>query len=84
MALRTRWPRRGREEYIEEVDPDPAPLVGLVEHDVNRLPWLGATPWAGSSDLPSARRRAGRTVALLAAGVTAVLAAALVIWRLIA
>lgn len=73
-----------REEYIEEVDPDPAPLSDLVAHNTDRLPWFGATPWAGSSDLPTSRRRVGRTVALLTAGVTMSLAVALVIWRLAA
>ena len=78
-------PRRDPEpdDHVEEIDPDPAPMVDLVEHDTDRLPWFGATPWSGSSDQPATPRRVSRTVTTFALGAVAAGTAALVIWRLV-
>jgi len=71
------------DDHVEEIDPDPAPMVDLVGHDTGRLPWFGATPWSGSSDQPATRRRVSRAVTALALGTIAAGAAALVTWRLV-
>ncbi|HEX5586451.1 MAG TPA: hypothetical protein VFZ17_04035 [Acidimicrobiia bacterium] len=74
---------RARMEYVEEVDPDPAPFVDLLEHDSDRLPWFGASPWSGPSDLIPGPRRVSRAVVTVAATSVVLGAAALIVWRLV-
>ena len=74
---------RAPSEYVEELDPDPAPFVDLVEHDSDHLPWLGASPWSGASAGPDGPRRTTRTVVAVATLGVVMGAAALVIWRVV-
>ena len=62
---------RHEPEYVEEIDDDPAPFASF-EPDPGRLPWLGARPWSGTSDLRRPRGNAARLVVTALVGVLAV------------